>query len=490
MLQGFEVFILLLNVMESNLRSRNRMQRYNLFVTYIYTNKLFFNLEVKFTVFSLEQRFNVTTTKRGTDIALYVRRMMMRVFIAFFLSIFLGFQARASVFEKIKTQKVGICLGVTSLHSDTALHTQTQVVLKDGELVEILSTSKELHFDKDENQKFRWYKVKTENGNEGWLFGDALALTTPIENLDKCVVPFYQLNYSFGAGFEDAMIWFANIEGIELRGNQYLNDPFYIEQYLVVTNAFGKSVSLYLSGKGVEGIQQLKSFFIKDINGDEYPDFIVEKSAFNEGSLSENRNVEIYQIKTRGFQKTFDEVISLKLDKEQPSPAINKVIELDNQLIRVSYIDFIVCKDKENIKNLVQQFCPTYVTYTHIWDFNTGQFKILYGESRVPVNVFSKGNYRLLSSINSKDAIANIAPDEVLIVKDIFQLNEEKPEVWLQVETSTNIKGYLPAFKVYLGDIEHSEILHEYFNNPPSDFYNWKWNEPFLFFNEPTKNEE
>lgn len=414
---------------------------------------------------------------------------MCRLIIIFSI-ILLCLDVKASVFDKIKTQQVGICLGITALHSDTALHTQTQKILKDGELVEILSTSKELHFDKDENQKFRWYKVKTEQGNEGWLFGDALAVATPLAKLDKINTPFFQKKQAFGAGFENAIIWFANIEGIELRGNQYLHDPFYIEQYIVVTNNFGKSASLYISGKGVEGVQQLKSFYIKDINGDETPDFILEKSAFNEGNLSENRNVEIYQMTTSGFQKIFDETTSLKINNEQPSPAICKITEIDNQLIRVSYIDFIECKNINPIESLVQHFCPTYVTYTYIWDNPTAQFKPLYSESRLALSVFSKGKFNLFSKIKNNDILAQIQPNEALIIKEIYQLNAENPEIWLQVETQNNVKGYLPAYNVYLGDIEHSDILHEYFNNPPSDFYDWKWEQPFLFFNETPKNEE
>lgn len=414
----------------------------------------------------------------------------MRYLFIFLWVVLCNFSVQASVFDKIRTQQVGICLGVTSLHSDTALHTQTQIILKDGELVEILSSSKELHYDKDENQKFRWYKVKTEQGKEGWLFGDALAIATPTNKLDKIYSPFFQVKKSFNAGFTDAMIWFATIEGIELRGNQYLNDPYYIEQYLVVTNNFGKSSSLYLSGKGVEGVQQLKSIFIKDINGDDSPDFILEKSAFNEGSLSENRNVEIYQMSIRGFQKIFDEVTSLKLDKEQPSPAINKIVELDNQLIRVSYVDFKVCENSDDIQALIQRFCPIYVTYTFVWDASIGQFKPLYTESRVALNVYAKSAYNLISKIHGKGVLAHLQADELLTVTDIYHLDGNNPEIWLQVETQNNIKGFLPAFQVYLGDIEHSEILHEYFNNPPSDFYDWKWEEPFLFFNEPQQNEE
>ena len=48
--------------------------------------------------------------------------------------------ANANVFEQLKTKQMAIAMGVVSLHSDTAHHTQTNTVFKDGTLFEIIAS--------------------------------------------------------------------------------------------------------------------------------------------------------------------------------------------------------------------------------------------------------------------------------------------------------------------------------------------------------------
>jgi hypothetical protein len=93
-----------------------------------------------------------------------------------------------------------VSLGKISLHRDTALHTQTNTVLNDGELLDIIGESRTLHFDKDENQKFKWYRVRTAKKQEGWVFGDALAIATPHLQLDSLTAPFSQQKMTFSTG--------------------------------------------------------------------------------------------------------------------------------------------------------------------------------------------------------------------------------------------------------------------------------------------------
>jgi hypothetical protein len=398
--------------------------------------------------------------------------------------------ANANVFEQIKSKKMAIGMGVISLHSDTAHHTQTNTIFKDGALFEVIGCSKTLHFDTDENQKFKWYQVKTSSNQTGWIFGDALAIITPKKQLDSLSAKYLFQKNTFSSGFGEAILWFATIEGIELKGNQYLNNPLYIEQYLIMTNETGKSISLYLSGRGVEGEQQMKSLVFQDINGDAIQEIIVEKNAFNDGSLVDNRSVEAYTFTSAGLTKIFDESLSLKVENDLPSPALYKIVEIDNQLIRVSYIDFLSTDNKAVAASFSNIFRLEYVTYTYGWDVASAQFKPLYTESRLPLLGYAKSNYFLYEKPSDTSAkIARLAPEEALnALQSLNEIIEKNGEThlksWLLIETKSGQKGYLPAYQIYFGDAEHATVLHDYFNNPPSSLGEWESDEQFLFINE------
>jgi hypothetical protein len=398
--------------------------------------------------------------------------------------------ANATVFEQIKSKKMAIAMGVISLHSDTAHHTQTNSVFKDGTLFEVVGASQTLHFDKDENQKFKWYQVKTSNNQKGWIFGDALAILTPPNQLDSLSAKYLFQTNTFSSGFGEAMLWFATVEGIELKGNQYLHNPLYLEQYLVLTNETGKSISLYLSGRGLEGEQQLKSLLFQDLNGDAVQEIIVEKNALNEGRLVDNRSVEAYTFTSAGLTKIFDESLSLKVADDLPSPALYKIVELDNQLIRVSYVDFLDNNNEVTIANFSNAFRLEYVTYTYGWDAASAQFKPLYSESRLPLVGYAKSNYLLYEKPSDASAkITRLVPEAELNVlqswnETIEKNGETQLKIWLLVENKAGQKGYLSAYQVYFGDAEHATVLHDYFNNPPASLGEWKSDEQFLFVND------
>jgi hypothetical protein len=242
----------------------------------------------------------------------------------------------------------------------------------------------------------------------------------------------------------------------------------------------------------VEGEQQLKSIAFQDLNEDKNKEIIIEKSALAEGTLVDNRSVEAYTFTSTGLNKIFDESQSLKIDEDTPSPALYKIIEIDNQLVRVSYVDFLLCKKyRQNNKpdSLLQEngFCLEYVTYTLGWDIPSAQFKTLYAESKMPLVGFAKSNYVLFEKPSAKaKALFRIASEAELTVIQTYnelieQSGETKVKVWLFVEDKFGNRGYLPAYQVYFGDAEHAIVLHDYFNNTPSTLSEWKSDEPFLF---------
>lgn len=381
---------------------------------------------------------------------------------------------KATIFDKINNQKVAIAIGVSSLHSDTALHLQTNTIIEDGTIVEILATSKTLHFDKDEKQKFYWYKVRTPQKQEGWVFGDALATFAMPSSLDTLTMPFLLQRKNFSAAFSDALMWYAAIKGVDIKGSQTSE---YFEQYLVITNQQANSVALYLSGKGIEGEQRLRSLVLQDLTHDNLPEVVIEKSIYEAENNQDKRSVEAYMFNSAGWSKVFDAALNLYLPDGTLSPALYKVIEVENGLIRSSFIDFLATDTPDTYR-------LAYVTTAYDWDATSTQFKPFYGESRVPVDAFSKYYYVLYEKPNIiSRVIANTQPDEKLTISRLFMPNANKnaKEVWLEVENKYGDKGLMPAYQLYLGDAEHAVVLHDYFNHPPEKLSDWKSEESFFY---------
>lgn len=396
------------------------------------------------------------------------------VFTALFLM--LSCMAFSNTFDRIKSRKVAISLGRISLHSDTALHLQTNIVLEDGMLLDILQQSSLFHNDKDENQQFRWYKVRTGTNQIGWVFGDAIAVFSPKNAADTLLLAFSLKKWNLSASFGASMSWLASVEGKELKSSSDAARKVYREQYLVFSNQSGKSISLPLTISGAEGMQQLNSFEIRDITGDADPEIIIEK-AISEIPGFEVRNAEIYRFSRSGFQKIFEQPMTLFASAQTLTPARYKIIQIERKLIRISWVDFRSCQpgrfSTETERALQdKKKCVDYVTSTYGWDAATGMFTPIYAESRKPLKGFSKGRFFLrTAALMNAEKRAKLDPEDpitAIFVFSDFERSEEKDNpIWLYVETNSGQSGYIPAFRIYFEETEHADILNDYFSNPP-----------------------
>ena len=145
-------------------------------------------------------------------------------------------------------ENAAVALGNLALFPDTSLSAQTSQSVKEGELLAVLGTSVLEHLDKDQNQKFRWFFVKTLDGRTGWMFGDGIAVLMQNDRIPDDLRRFSQKNVAFSAGFEQSIVWFASVDGRDnLYPQDYMN-PLYDEKYVVVTNQRGRSVALRTGG--------------------------------------------------------------------------------------------------------------------------------------------------------------------------------------------------------------------------------------------------
>ena len=414
----------------------------------------------------------------------------------FILSIaFLSMQAKADDgFDWVLKNKAAVSLGKIVFFSDTLLSRPTNTLFEEGELFEIIAESKLEHDDKDQAQRFKWYKLKSKNKKTGWVFGDAIAVIEQ-EKQPESLLGFHQRRWKFDNGFENAITWIGSVTGTESKTNFALTNPLYSETYLIISNENGNSVFVNLSGQSVNGESTLKTLLIEDVTGDNTPEIVVERSSFASGSPLENRDMELYSFQSGTLRKVFEERMTLTDGDDTPSPALFKNVEISTKNIRVAYVDFLRCEDyKQNIpydlRTTTQERCLEYVTTTYNWDENKKQFATLYAESRDALHVFSKQKYTILSSpSDTAKVIGNAFEDEELIAVKLFESfktvkDKTEPDFWLYIKKSNGTLGYIQAYKVYFDDFENADLLHEYLNYAPVSRQDWKSDAPFLFFGE------
>ncbi len=397
----------------------------------------------------------------------------------------------ASATDVIFQSKSATALNKVSLYTDSSFSHQTNTFFREGELFEVLSESKLEHEDDAQNQKFKWYKVRTQNNQEGWIFGDGIALIVPDHEITPHLRSFHKQRFEFDNGFEKSVMWIASIEGHDnFHEEDYLN-PTYKEFYIVITNERGRSVHVNFGGISAMGKSELRDFQLTDVTGDSVPDFIVENSSYPVSSNVENRSIEIYSIQAGTIGKIFEERMTLSYDDDLPSPALYKYVEIDKQTIRVAYVDYVNCKSfslpfKYDLRSKTQERCLEYVTYTYTWDKRKKVYSPLYEESRACVkasptrSVYLKEKPSLsaqqLQMLNTTDVLKVIKHFE----KFVLQNGKKKQELYFYVQNEKGDYGYVDAHSVRITNVEHGALLYNYYQNPPLSKTDWNVKGDFL----------
>jgi len=313
---------------------------------------------------------------------------MIRIFWVIFVLLSFCFKAGAS--DLIFNARVATVLNTVTLYPDSNYFDQSNTYFSEGELLEILEESVLEHEDDAQNQKFKWYKVRSLSGQEGWIYGDGLAIITADSELPKDLKAFHKQKIILDNGFENAVLWLAGVEGRDNMHDNDLLNPVYNEYYIVLTNELGRSVHINHAGQSAMGRRELRKFELQDITGDDVQDFILQTSSFSTSSDLGNRTVEIFSLQSGTLRKVLEERMTLTYDDDLPSPSMFKFVEIADKNIRVEFIDYIPCRKyslpyppEESSKTLER--CMEFVTYTYAWNNRKKSFEQFYKENRSPV---------------------------------------------------------------------------------------------------------
>jgi hypothetical protein len=387
--------------------------------------------------------------------------------------------------QVIMTKRAAVSVSPVRLYADSMYSKSTETTFTEGVIFEVISETAIEHFDNTQNQTFRWFKVRTLNGREGWIFGDNLAVITPDKWVDNSVKTYHKKNASFDNGFEKATLWAAHTEGHDIPTPNRPESVYYRENYLIFTNSSGRCALLNYANDSETSLKSLKSIYFQDLTDNKTPEIILETIARPQGNLNDERILEIYTFKLGSLHKIFEERLTLLWEKGVPSPALSKFIDIQGSTLRVAYIDFIPCdKFSQNLptdtRSRTQERCLEQVTYSYAWDKVEREFKPMYTETRRTVQGIVNQSLMLKKdpSLSSSNLLQIQPEDRLQILKHYenwtVKQGEKAIETWLYVRHLSGVSGYVRASDVSFKNTEHASTLKAYYQSTPLLKQDWK----------------
>lgn len=371
-------------------------------------------------------------------------------------------------------EKAGVALNNLSLYSDSTFAKPTNIFCKEGDLFEILGKTTRLYEDDAQKQLFYWYRVRTQSGITGWIFGDAIAVSAPAQQLSPALKALQKKQFSK----ERILTWIAAVDGGEMPGETAAFSPPYREEYLVVTLENEKSFPILIGNESNAGFIELSRADISDITGDGLAEWIIQRNSYSPGQRVESRNLEVFGLWEGNFQKLFSEELTLTTAENQSSPAKFKVVELNSKSIRVGYMDYLSCKNYRQHFSTdagkLPENCLEYVTYTYLWNPAEGKFKLLYEPSRSAPEAGLRNDGVFLHErpeLKSKRVELLSKNIPLSVIKEVKTGRREfgLSEYWLYVYAPSGVYGYLPASKIGFVHCEHADLLNKFYNGEQSD---------------------
>ncbi len=414
----------------------------------------------------------------------------MKLFLPFFLLLVGTVTMNAS--DLIFQKRVATSLNKVSLYADSSYSNYTNVYFQQGELFEIIGETFYEHEDDAQNQKFKWFQIKSSGGKTGWIFGDGIAVIVEDTAVKKEYQSFHKKKTKFSSGFENAVTWIGELKGHDnFHEQDYLN-PIYEETYLIVTNDRGKSVFVNIAGQSEMGKTSIVNMQLLDLTNDNSPEIIMESNRFASGDNMDVKSFVIQSVLAGTMVEILNEEMTLEYSEQIPSPAFSKYIEVIDETVRVEYVDYVSCDQyaaSNDVKSTskTMERCMEFVTYTYIWNERKNGFELIYPETRDYLvggcKIPNTSVYKEPSL--SSNRLFEITPFTKLKVIKHFETidkygSTKKITPYFLIRLTNGKEGFVKAKDIGIVHIEHADLLNRFYNNPPLSKTDWKSEKSFL----------
>ena len=383
---------------------------------------------------------------------------------------------------------VAVALNSFTLFPEASFTAHSNEVVLEKNLLTILEKSDNLELNNYQNQEFHWYKIRTKDGREGYVYGDNIAIfmETALKDL---YVPFHQTKKNLAPNYTDAITWIGELTGrdaVEYGGAEYK------ELYLIFTNNLNRCEYIKLENIRSDGENQTEFLEFTDITGDGYDEVIRQTNSKSNEKDFNTKYLEIFSFQNGEMNSVLEERITIETYPSKTAPRLSKYFDIEEKFLRVSYLDYVDCDKyccKANLKNTESnaKSCMEQVTYSYSWDSSSNTFKIFYDKSKVPPQVIpSKEVIDIYPYPGLNQSIGKVIKNQRLKVFQQVEKfynygNTKSIEIYFLIETLSGKKGYVKAKEVEFIEMDHAVILNEYYKQPP--FYSSNWTPKVLFIN-------
>lgn len=351
-------------------------------------------------------------------IGLMIRQYFIVICLAFWLNPqFVGAQAMPAY---------GLAIGDIRLYNDSTFSANSQHILRSGQRAAVIDATQLEHEDSAQKQLFKWWKVKSQAGKMGWVYGDGFAVVEQKENLPSGLQKYHLSPQKFGAGFEQAELWFAIIGGKDLAAGSNFMGSNYLETYLVLSNATDRSIFVPLSGESQFGKTMVDHLEIAEINGDALPEILIQKTSQGIERSEASQWVDIYAFQAGTLRKIFGE----SLNGQGRNFEGNMHLTLNKGLIQSAYL-----------KNNPTTYAKQLFTETWYWNPRSKEFEVLYPAQVSLLSAKPKSvRTNLLTEPAGRVANVLLQSDQVFIQEWI---RKGQGKIWVKVMTNKGQQGYV-----------------------------------------------
>lgn len=381
-----------------------------------------------------------------------------------------------------------VALNKFTLYQEASFTAHSNVVINENTLLKIIWESEELDYDNYQNQMYKWYKVITFDGKEGYVFGDNIARYAN-DGIDQNFASLHNIKKSFAPNYKNASVWMAKLKGMDAEDH---GSAAYEETYLVISNNFSHSSFIRIGNVRSEGESKADFIEFKDITNDGFEDIIMQTSSRSIEREYTMKYLEIFSFQSKTLETVLEERLNVETNPSKTAPSLEKHFEIESDFLRVSYIDYVDCEEyccEEGLKNSPSNelACLEHVTYSYKWDEQKNNFEIFYEKTSVaPTGVPKSKIVYLYPAPGLNQRVGRVFDTETVKVYQQIEKfykygNMEVVEIFFLVETSRGVKAYIKSKDLKFVEVNHAALLNEYYSAPP--FYSTGWKPKSEFIN-------